>query len=53
MHFESSHIRYSTKQSTRRHIYTKDHRISNRSEGIHITTRSEVWISQDTCSNIK
>ena len=41
------------KQPTRRHIYTKDHRISIRPEGKNITTRGEVWISQDTCSNIK
>ena len=52
MHFKDCHIRYSTKQSTRRHIHTKDHRISNRPEESY-KTRIEVWISQDTCSNIK
>ena len=53
MHFEDCHIQHIIRQFTGRHIYTKDNRISNRPEGNHITTRSEVWISQDTCSNIK
>ena len=53
MHFEACGILHITKQFTRRHTYTKDHRISTRPEGNHITTRSEVWISQDTYSNIK
>ena len=30
MHFEGCHIQYTIKQSTDRHIYTKEHRISER-----------------------
>ena len=53
MHFKGSHIWYATKQSTGRHIYIKDHRISRRPEESHITIRSDDWIVKDTCNNIK
>ena len=42
MHFEGCHIQYITKQYTGRHTYIKDHRISRRPEGSHITIRSDV-----------